>query len=148
MSDAELYALTAEGRAALTRLDRDAAAAAFQQAHEERPDFVDAIVGLGQVAFERGDVSEATRQFSRAVALAQAQLGGRWPARLRVANPHEHACLRAIHGAALGAYRQGKDAEALKWLSLEARLDPQDNQGSRYLVRNIKTGKKWVQAAT
>lgn len=144
MSDAELYQLTVEGRAALTRLDRDAAEAAFQQALDERPDFVDARVGLGQVAFERGDVPEASRQFARAVQLAERQHGGRWPTTLRVTEPHEHACLRAIHGVALVAYRQGKITDALRFLTLEQRLDPQDHQGARYLVRNIRAKKPWA----
>lgn len=141
------YDLTAEGREALRRLDRDAAEAAFAQALEERPDFVDAIVGLGQVAHERGDVDAAATQFAEAVRLAKQQLGGRWPARLRFDDPRERSFLRAIHGAGLIAYRQSQHDEALRWFTLEQRLDPQDHQGSRYLVRNIRAGKRWQQTS-
>lgn len=141
--DAALYALTAQGREALKLLDRDAAEALFRQALAERRVFVDALVGLGQVAYERGQLEDAERHFAKAFALSKQQAGGSWPQRLRLTDDHERSFLRAIHGMGLVRFRQGRGQEALEYFQLEQRLDPADHQGSRFLIRQIRAGGKW-----
>lgn len=140
----DVSALTEQGRWALRRLDRDAAEAAFAQALEEDPTSVDAVAGLGQVAYERGQLDEAEQQFRRAVQQAQTQLGGAWPQRLDFANPRQRAYLRAIHGMGLILFRQAQPGEALAWFSLEQRLDPADHHGSRFMIRNIRAKKRFA----
>lgn len=143
MDTGKLFALTNQGREALRRLDRDAAEACFRQAQEEDPAFVDALVGLGQVAYERGELGRAAGHFAKAAALGQKRFGGAWPAQLRFSDPADRACLRAIHGQGIVAYRQGKRDAARKYFALEQRLDPADHQGARYVMRNIAAGKPW-----
>ncbi|MBI3115396.1 MAG: tetratricopeptide repeat protein [Candidatus Kerfeldbacteria bacterium] len=137
------FDLTDQGRAALRYLDRDAAEACFRQALEETPDFVDAIAGLGQVAYERGELAVAAREFDRAVTLAKQQLGGDWPTKLRYSDPTERSYLRALHGVGLVLYRRGNAAAAQETFTFERQLDPADHQGSRFLLAKIKRGQAW-----
>jgi len=57
----------AERRLAENRLDE--AAAGYRQAIAERPDYAEAINGLGSVLFKRGDKEEAIAQFKKAIAV-------------------------------------------------------------------------------
>ncbi len=143
MDTDKLFALTNQGREALRHLDRDAAEACFRQALEEEPAFVDALVGLGQVAYERGELALAAGHFAQAAALGQKQFGRAWPAKLRFQHPADRACLRAIHGQGIVAYREGKRDAARKYFALEQQLDPADHQGARFMLRNIEAGKPW-----
>lgn len=142
-----LYELTAQGRAALMRLDRDAAEACFRQALAEAPHFVDALVGVAQVSYERGDLEVAEQQFSDAYRTALKQAGGRWTGRLRFDDEGERSFLRAIHGLGLILFRRGRGADALKHFQAELRMDPADHQGARFMIRNIQTGQRWDQLA-
>lgn len=143
MTTAALFDLTRQGRQALLRLDRDAAEACFREALAAQADFVDARAGLGQVAYERGELSAAKKYFRDAVAAALRSLGGAWPARLKPHDDRERAFLRAIHGLGLVLYRLKDAAGARQWLELEQRLDPSDVQGSRYVLRNLDAHRPW-----
>lgn len=143
MSADKLFTLTQQGRDALIRLDRDAATACFRQALEEDPKFIDALTGLGQVAYERGELDAAAKYFVQAADLGKAERGGGWSARLDFQQPADRACLRAIHGQGIVAYRQGDSALAKTHFALEQRLDPADHQGARYILKNIAAGKRW-----
>ena len=57
----------AERRLAENRLDE--ASALYQQAIAERPDYAEAINGLGSVLFKRGNKEEAIAQFKKAIAV-------------------------------------------------------------------------------
>lgn len=129
-----------EGWEAVTARALDAAAHAFAEAAELDPSAVDAWNGVGAVHFERGELEESLRAYRTARTAALARYGGEFPDRLPWVDEHKPA-LRAIHGMGLNYFRLGKKEEAAEMFEALLSLNPDDNQGAKFLLADIKKGK-------
>lgn len=132
-----------EVRQALNRLDHNAAnvkSGALVKAH---PESFAAWACRGAVLYELGKLADAKAAYVRALKLAEEFFRGRLPARLRWSETTERHVLRAIHGAGCVAYRQGDVSSAQKFFEEEVRLNPADEQGAKYMLRDIKAGRAW-----
>ncbi len=128
---------TNEGWEYLKAHDLDAATRVFSRVAQADPSVVDAWNGLGAVAFERGDLQESLVCYRKARAAALARYGGEFPDRLPWVEEHKPA-LRAIHGMGLNYFRLEKFAEAEELFEALLRLNPADNQGVQFLLKDIK----------
>lgn len=54
--------------------------------------------------------------------------------------------LRCLHGAGLCSWRLGTRAAAVEVFRRLLRLNPADNQGARFNLAAIETGKSWAEA--
>ena len=117
----EIDHLFSAGWAALQSGALSEAEEAFLGVLATDPNHADALNGLGTVAFHEKRLDEAE-------------------------TPHDRTLLRALHGAALVAYRRGDTKEAEKRLQAVVALNPKDNTGARFLLADIKKGRKtWDQ---
>ena len=114
----------------------DEAERIFAEAAQADPSLADAWNGLGAVQFERGDLESSLTFYRKAHAAAVAAHGGRLPKRL-VWNERDKPALRAIHGIGLNHFRAGRFAEAKKEFELLLALNPDDNQGARFMLKDI-----------
>jgi tetratricopeptide (TPR) repeat protein len=133
-------ALINEGWEAVKAQQLDAAAHAFMEATESDPSAVDAWNGVGAVHFERGELKESLLAYRKARTAALALYGGEFPDRLPWVDEHKPA-LRAIHGMGLNYFRLGKGEEAAEMFEALLSLNPEDNQGAKFLLADIRKGK-------
>jgi tetratricopeptide (TPR) repeat protein len=136
--------LIMDGWDALRRGEPDTAEKLFGLAAEADPGQADAWNGLGAAAFEKGDLERSLQQYTRARSLAL-EAYGTLPERLSW-TPEHKPLLRALHGIGLNLFRQGRFDDAKKAFEELLRLNPDDNQGARLLLEDIKKKKKlWKQ---
>lgn len=102
----------------------------------------DALNGLGTVYFHEKRLDEAEAMYGRGKASVLEFYGGKLPDHLDWAAPHDRTLIRALHGLALVAYRRGKTADAEKLFDGLIKLNPKDNTGARFMVADIRKGKK------
>jgi tetratricopeptide (TPR) repeat protein len=130
-------------RMALMRLDHHGADVKSQALVEAAADSFAAWAARSSVLYELGKLEAAKEASGRAVTLAMRFFGGQLPRRLRWGNRDERHVIRAIHGRSLVAYRQGNFEEAEQSLNEELRLNPADEQGAKYLLRDVKARRPW-----
>lgn len=116
----------------------DEAERIFAEAAHADPACVDAWNGLGAVQFERGDLNGSTAAYHKAHAAAVEARQGRLPSRLAWSVPEDRAALRSIHGLGLNHYRAGRLAEAKREFETLLKLNPEDNQGARFLLKDVE----------
>lgn len=126
-----------EGWDAVLRRDLAAAERLFAAAAEGSPDAADAWNGLGAVHFERGELEESLRCYERAKKAAAASFGGTLPARLTW-TPDDKPALRALHGIGLNKFRAGDLEGAAEAFEDLLRRNPDDNQGAKFLLEDVK----------
>ena len=56
--------------------------------------------------------------------------------------------LRCMHGYGLCLWRLGRTEEALQVLNRMLWMNPSDNQGVRFLIQDIGTGRSWEASAS
>lgn len=131
----------ADAREALQRGEVEVAAELFGAIAEAHPGEPDAWNGLGAAAFEAGNLEQALEHYERAKTLAlDRDYGGAVPEQLAWIPEHK-PYLRALHGIGVSQFRAGKTAAAKKTLEELLRVNPDDNQGVRYLLADLKKGK-------
>ncbi len=142
----EIDQVFAAGWAALQSGALSEAEEAFLGVLATDPNHADALNGLGTVAFHEKRLDEAETMHKKALASALAFYQGSLPTRAEWGIPHDRALLRALHGLALVAFRKGDTAEAERRFHAIIGLNPKDNTGARYLLADIKKGRKtWDQ---
>lgn len=109
----------------------------FLEASQADPSATDAWNGLGAVHFERGELELSLANYRKARATALVRYGGEFPDRLSWTDEHKPA-LRAIQGMGLNYFRMGKLAEAEELFEALLELNPLDNQGAAFMLRDIK----------
>lgn len=138
MSEAESRSkmLFEDGMEAWWRGDRVRAVAQWRAALRKWPGHVDAMQHLGLAAFERGRLAEAARHFQAALELGQHTLefDEEAPERARWCVLENRPYLRALANLGLTRARQKRHAEALVIYERLVELNPDDNQGIRYLI--------------
>jgi tetratricopeptide (TPR) repeat protein len=109
----------------------------------------DAWVHLGNIYVEGGQITTALACYERGEAAALARTIGD-PA--RYAGPFwldldSRPYLRALHGKGCCYWRLGRTAEARRVFAHMLRLNPNDNQGARYLLAGLDAGRTWEEEA-
>lgn len=132
-----------EGWEHLKANELDAAEGVFARIAASDPSVIDAWNGLGAVAFEHGDLEGSLMNYRKARAAALVMYGGEFPDRLHWTEEHKPA-LRAIHGMGLNYFRLEKFSEAEELFEALLQLNPADNQGAAFLLKDIrKKTKLW-----
>jgi tetratricopeptide (TPR) repeat protein len=139
----EIEHLYAAGWAALQAGKLGEAEEAFLGVLAADPKHIDALNGLGTVYFHEKRLEEAGSLHERALAATMKfYKGGKAPDHVDWESPHDRALLRALHGSALVAFRKGETKEAERRFDELLKLNPDDNTGARFLLADIKRGRK------
>ncbi len=138
----ELEHLYAAGWAALQGGRVSEAEEAFLGVLASDPRHADALNGLGTVYFHEKRLEEAEAMHEKALSAALKFFGGAAPDHVDWNSPHDRTLLRAMHGLALAAYRRGDVKEAERRFHELMKLNPADNTGARFLLEDIKKGRK------
>ncbi len=142
----EIEHLFSAGWAALQAGALSEAEEAFLGVLTTDPNHADALNGLGTVAFHEKRLDDAETMHEKALKIALTFFKGKMPTHVDWGSAHDRTLLRALHGAALVAYRRGDTKEAEKRLNAVVKLNPKDNTGARFLLADIKKGRKsWDQ---
>ena len=125
-----------------------AAEAYYREALRLDPGHADAWVHLGNRRFEEGHVAEALGHYERGQAAAEARTIGD-PA--HYAGPFwgdvdSRPFMRALHGRGLCLWRLGQVDEARQVFTWMLELNPDDNQGVRFLLRDLDEGLSWEES--
>ena len=106
----------------------------------------DALNGLGTVAFHEKRLDEADMMHGKALKIALKFFKNKMPTHMDWGSAHDRTLLRALHGLALVAFRRGDTKEAEKRFNAIMKVNPKDNTGVRFLLADIKKGRKaWDQ---
>jgi tetratricopeptide (TPR) repeat protein len=105
----------------------------FFESIEIDPTYADGYVHLGNVAWRKGDWKQADTLYRKALCLAEPEVqkiprGHFWG--ILESRPY----MRALHGLGLTAWKQGRLQEAADIFHQMLKLNPNDNQGARYLL--------------
>jgi hypothetical protein len=126
-----------------------AAEAYYREALRLDPGHADAWVHLGNLCFEEGLVVEALGHYERGQAAAEARTIGD-PSRY----PHpfwldldSRPFMRALHGRGLCLWRLGQVEEAHQIFTWMLELNPNDNQGVRFILSDLDEGLTWQEGA-
>ena len=130
-----------EGLDCFAEGDDKAALYRFKKALEMDDEFVDAYNGLGQVYWE-DNIVKATPYFQKAYELTIRKFPS-WPERLEWGVLENRQYLRAIDSLGLVFWREGKVEEAKKMFMLLLTLNPNDNQGARFVLSALYKGMTW-----
>jgi tetratricopeptide (TPR) repeat protein len=105
----------------------------FFQSTEIDPTYADGYVHLGNIAWRKDDWKQAEALYRKALDCAQIEVKG-------IPRGHfwgileSRPYMRAMHGLGLTAWKQGKLPEAVDIFQRMLKLNPNDNQGARYLL--------------
>jgi hypothetical protein len=113
------------------------------------PGHADAWVHIGNCRFNEGLVIEALTHYRCAQAAAEARTIGD-PAtytRLFWGDLDSRPFMRALHGQGLCLWRLGQTAKARDIFAWMLDLNPNDNQGARFLLRDLDEGLSWEESA-
>jgi tetratricopeptide (TPR) repeat protein len=125
-----------------------AAEAYYREALRIDPGHADAWVHLGNYRFEEGGVAEALGHYERAQIAAEERTIGN-PA--EYPNPFwldvdSRPFMRALHGRGLCLWRLGRIDEARQVFAGMMELNPNDNQGARFLLHDLDEGLSWEES--
>lgn len=104
---------------------------------------VEAYLGLGQIAFQRGFVDDAEILFGEAYEVGLEKFSGELPKSLSWDKEEERSILKSLHGQGLVAYRKGDISSASKWFDSYISLNPADDLGANYFIEAIQKNRKW-----
>jgi hypothetical protein len=107
---------------------------------------IDAHVHLGNVAFDRSP-GEALLHYEVGVRLGEHALPQDVDVFLAWGRLYNRPFLRALHGWGLSHWRLGHKREAKQIFEQILRLNPNDNQGVRYLWRDVRAGLSWEESS-
>ena len=114
----------------------------FRKALEMDDEYVDACNGLGCSYFDTRPKT-AREWYQRAYGMTIRHFKGRLPARIEWGILENRQYLRAMHGLGLLKWREGDTKGAMGLFALMLELNPNDNQGARYLMAALHEGLSW-----
>jgi tetratricopeptide (TPR) repeat protein len=108
----------------------------FFKSIEIDPTYADGYNHLANIAWRKGDWKQAEGLYRKALEFAEPEVkdipqGGFWG--ILESRPY----MRALHGLGLTAWKQGRLEEAIGIFKQMLKLNPNDNQGVRYLMGTI-----------
>ena len=122
-----------------------AAKAYYREALRLDPGHADAWVHLGNLCFDEERLEEALAHYQRGQAAAEARTIGD-----PVHYPHpfwrdvdSRPFMRALHGRGLCLWRMGRRDEARQVFAWMLKLNPNDNQGVRFILSDLDAGLSW-----
>jgi tetratricopeptide (TPR) repeat protein len=121
----------------------------YREALRIDPGHADAWVHLGNLRFEEGYVIEALEHYERAQAVAEARTIGD-PAQYSPPfwlDLDSRPFMRALFGRGLCLWRLGRLDEARQVFDWMMALNPNDNQGARFLLHDLDEGLSWEESA-
>lgn len=125
-----------------------AAEAYYRETLRLDPGHADAWVHLGNSRFDEGRAAEALACYEQGQAAAEARVIGE-PARyLGVfwGDLRSRPFMRALHGRGLCLWRLGRVEEARQVFAWMLELNPNDNQGVRFLLHDLDEGLSWEES--
>jgi tetratricopeptide (TPR) repeat protein len=126
-----------------------AAEAYYREALRLDPGHADAWVHLGNLCFEEERVAEALAHYERGQAAAEARTIGdpaRYPGPFWL-DVDSRPFMRALHGRGLCLWRLERADEARQVFARMLELNPNDNQGARFLLHDLDEGVSWGESA-
>ena len=127
---------------------RAEAEAYFKEALRLDPGHADAAVHVGNRRLEEGRPAEALPWFERAQVAAEERTIGdadRYPGPFWI-DLDSRPYMRALHGRGLCLWRLGHDDDARQVFARMLELNPNDNQGARFLLRDLDDGLSWEES--
>jgi tetratricopeptide (TPR) repeat protein len=124
------------------------AEAYYKEALRLDPGHADAWVHLANRRFEEDRVSEALSLYKRGQAAAEARTIGdpaRYPSSFW-GDVDSRPFMRALHGRGLCLWRLGRTEEARQIFAWMLELNPNDNQGARFLLADMDEGLSWEES--
>jgi tetratricopeptide (TPR) repeat protein len=124
------------------------AEAYYREALRLDPGHADAWVHLGNVRFDEGRLTEALAHYERGQAAAEARVIGdpsRYPG-VFWGDLRSRPFMRALHGRGLCLWRLGRLDQARQVFAWMLELNPNDNQGARFLLHDIEEGLSWEES--
>jgi tetratricopeptide (TPR) repeat protein len=116
----------------------------YREALRIDPGHADAWVHLGNLRFEEGYVVEALDHYERAQAAAEARtIGDPAPFWLDL---DSRPFMRALSGRGLCLWRLGRVIDARQVFAWMMELNPNDNQGVRFLLHDLDEGLSWEES--
>ena len=125
------------------------AEACYREALRIDPGHADAWVHLGNRRFDEGRVAEALAHYQCGQAAAEARTVGdpaRYPGPFW-GDVDSRPFMRALHGRALCLWRLGQRDDARRVFVRMLELNPNDNQGVRFLLHDLDEGLSWEESA-
>jgi tetratricopeptide (TPR) repeat protein len=125
-----------------------AAEAYYREALRLDPGHADAWVHVGNRRFEEERVAEALPLYERGQAAAEERTIGdpaRYPAPFWL-DVDSRPFMRALHGRGLCLWRLGRTDEARQVFARMLELNPNDNQGVRFLLHDLDEGLSWEES--
>jgi tetratricopeptide (TPR) repeat protein len=126
------------------------AEAYYKEALRLDPGHADAWVHLGNRRFEEDRVIEALALYERGQAAAEARTIGdpkHYPHSFW-GDVDSRPFMRALHGRGLCLWRLGRVEKARQVFARMLELNPNDNQGARFLLDDLDAGLSWEESAT
>lgn len=112
----------------------------FREILKKVPECVDAYNGMGASYLEEGKLKDAHEYYKKAYELTLEQLGGKIPEELLWGILDNRPYLRAMHGLGLVLWRKKKVREAREIFETMFRINPNDNQGIRFILQALDEG--------
>jgi tetratricopeptide (TPR) repeat protein len=104
---------------------------------------VDAHAHLGNREFDL-DPRVAAASYEIGMRIAELSLPPKFDGLLRWVHINNRPYLRCLHGYGLCLWRMGQLPEAAAVFERMLRLNPDDNQGARFLLENVQSGRSWT----
>jgi hypothetical protein len=104
---------------------------------------LDAHAHLGNFRFDH-HVTAALRHYKTGVKIGELSLGSKFEALLPWAAIDNRPFLRCLHGYGLCLWRLGRAEEAAEVFNRMLWLNPTDNQGARFLLSEVDSGREWT----
>ena len=122
-----------QGLDLLEQGDEEEAGRYFFKSIEMDPTYADGYNHLANIAWRKGDWKQAEGLYGKALEFAEPEIkdapkGGFWG--ILETRPY----MRALHGLGLTVWKQGRLEEAIGIFKQMLKLNPNDNQGVRYLM--------------
>jgi hypothetical protein len=106
---------------------------------------LDAHAHLGNIAFEHS-AKDAIRHYEVGVRVGELSLGERFDGVLEWLCIDNRPFLRCLHGYGLCLWRLHRTKEARQVFNRMLWLNPSDNQGARFLLHDIDSGRSWEES--
>ncbi len=106
---------------------------------------LDAHSHLGNFAFEHS-LKDAIRHYEVGVRIGELSLGERFDGVLEWRCIDNRPFLRCLHGYGLCLWRLDRAKEAREVFNRMLWMNPSDNQGARFLLHDIDSGRSWKES--